>query len=45
MSPGRFAVLRLDQPDGLYALLCQVPDDTTGIAHSHLGMHQMVTLH
>ncbi len=45
ISPGRFAVLRLDQPDGLYALLCQVPDDTTGIAHSHMGMHQMVTLH
>jgi hypothetical protein len=45
ISPGRFAVLHLDLPDGLYALLCQVPDDETGIAHSHLGMHQMVTMH
>jgi hypothetical protein len=45
MSPGRFAVLHLDAPDGLYALLCQVPDELTGIAHSHLGMHRMVTLH
>jgi hypothetical protein len=45
MSPGRYAVLHLDTPDGLYAMLCQVPDDMTGIAHSHLGMHQIVTMH
>ncbi len=45
MSPGQFAVFHLDLPPGLYALVCLVPDDVTGIAHSHMGMHQVVTLH
>jgi hypothetical protein len=45
MSPGRYAVLHVTMTDGLYALLCQVPDDKTGIAHSHMGMHQIVTMH
>lgn len=45
ISPGRFAVVHLDLADGLYAMLCQVPDDMTGIAHSHEGMHQIVTMH
>jgi hypothetical protein len=45
MSPGQFAILHLDLPPGLYALVCLVPDDVTGLAHSHMGMHQVVTLH
>jgi hypothetical protein len=45
MSPGQFAVFHLDLPPGHYALVCLVPDDVTGIAHSHMGMHQVIDLH
>lgn len=45
MSPGQFAILHLDLPPGLYALVCLVPDDVIGLPHSHMGMHQVVTLH
>jgi hypothetical protein len=45
MSPGQFAVFHLDLPPGQYALACYVPSDETGLAHAHMGMHQMVTLH
>lgn len=45
MSPGRFAILHLDLPPGLYALVCLVPSDDTGLPHSHMGMHQVMTLH
>jgi hypothetical protein len=45
MSPGQFAVFHLDLPPGQYALTCYVPSDETGLAHAHMGMHQMVTLH
>ena len=45
MSPGQFAVFHLDLPPGQYALVCLVPDDRTGVPHSHMGMHQVVTLH
>jgi len=45
MSPGQFAVFHLDLPPGDYALICYVPSDETGYPHSHMGMHQMVTLH
>ncbi len=45
MSPGQFAILHMDLPPGRYALVCLVPDDQSGIAHSHMGMHQVVTLH
>ncbi|WP_035795246.1 hypothetical protein [Kitasatospora mediocidica] len=29
---------------GTYAVLCQVPDETLGVSHAALGMHQVVTL-
>ena len=45
MSPGQFAVFHLNLPPGRYALACYVPSDETGLAHAHMGMHQMVTLH
>lgn len=44
MSPGQFAIFHVDLPPGLYALVCLVPDDVSGLAHSHMGMHQVVTL-
>jgi len=44
MSPGQFAVFHLDLPPGLYALICYVPSDETGLPHAHMGMHQVVTL-
>jgi hypothetical protein len=45
MSPGQFAVFQLNLPPGQYALACYVPSDETGLAHAHMGMHQIVTLH
>ncbi|MEO6700861.1 MAG: hypothetical protein ABI140_09480 [Jatrophihabitantaceae bacterium] len=45
MSPGQFVVFHLNLPPGLYALVCLVPDDVSGIAHSHMGMHKVITLH
>lgn len=45
MSPGQIAVFHMNLPPGQYALACYVPSDETGIAHAHMGMHQMVTLH
>jgi len=45
MSPGQFAVFHVDLPPGGYALACYVPSDETGLAHAHMGMHQVVTLH
>ncbi len=45
ISPGRWAIVRLDLPPGSYAEICYVPDDVLGIPHSYEGMHQMVTLH
>lgn len=44
MSPGRFAVLQLDLPTGLNALLCLIPSDETGISHARMGMHKVVNL-
>ena len=44
MSPGQFAVFHVNLPPGHYALVCLVPDDTTGIAHSHMGMHHVLDL-
>ena len=44
MSPGRFAVLQMDLPTGLNALLCLIPDDETGISHARMGMFKVVTL-
>jgi len=45
MSPGRFAVIHIDLPPGLYAMLCLVPSDESGLPHGYIGMHQIVTLH
>jgi hypothetical protein len=45
MSPGQFAVFHMNLPPGRYALACYVPSDETGLAHAHMGMHQMVSLH
>jgi|GEM_PF-3363695 len=46
LSPGRFAVLRMDMPPGPYALVCAVPDVITGIAHTRNGgMFKVVTLY
>lgn len=44
MSPGRFAVLQMDLPTGLNALLCLIPDDETGFSHARMGMFKVVTL-
>lgn len=44
LSPGRWAIVHIDLPPGRYALICYVPSDETGIAHAHMGMHQMMTL-
>ena len=44
LSPGRFVVLQMDLPPGLNALVCFVPDSTTGVSHSRLGMRQIVNL-
>ena len=44
MSPGRFAVLELDLPAGVNALLCLIPDDETGFSHARMGMRQIMTL-
>jgi hypothetical protein len=41
MSPGRYAVLRLDMPPGSYALICYVPSDESGLPHGYTGMHQV----
>jgi hypothetical protein len=45
MSPERFAVIHIDLPPGLYAMLCLVPSDESGLPHAYIGMHQVVTLH
>jgi hypothetical protein len=44
MSPGRFAVLQLDLPTGLNALLCLIPGAETGVSHARMGMHKIVNL-
>lgn len=44
LSPGRFAVLGMELPPGLNALLCFVPDINTGSSHSRMGMRQIVNL-
>jgi len=45
MSPGRFAVLQLDLPPGLNALLCLIPGDETGFSHARAGMHKVENLY
>lgn len=44
LSPGRWAIVHIDLPPGQYGLICFVPSDETGIAHGHMGMHQVMTL-
>jgi hypothetical protein len=44
ISPGRWAIVHLDLPPGLYALVCYVPSDETGLPHTYTGMHKMITL-
>lgn len=44
LSPGRWAIVHLNLKPGPYALICYVPSDETGVAHAHMGMHQMMTL-
>jgi hypothetical protein len=44
MSPGRFAVLQMNLPPGLNALVCLVPSDDTGSSHARMGMRQVVNL-
>jgi len=44
LSPGRWAITKLDLAPGLYSEICYVPDDEIGIPHAYEGMHQMVTL-
>jgi len=44
LSPGRWAIYKLDLAPGPYALICYVPSDETGIAHGWDGMHQIVNL-
>ena len=44
MSPGRFAVLQMNLPPGLNALVCLVPDIANGGSHARMGMRQIVTL-
>jgi hypothetical protein len=44
MSPGRFAVLELDLPAGVNALLCLIPDEKSGLSHARMGMRQIMTL-
>ena len=44
ISPNRWAVLHIELPPALYALICYVPSDETGIPHAYIGMHEMVTL-
>lgn len=44
LSPGRFVVVEMDLPPGLNALVCFVPDSTTGASHSRMGMRQVINL-
>jgi hypothetical protein len=44
MSPGRYAVVRVDITPGPYALICYVPSDESGLPHGYIGMHQMEDL-
>jgi hypothetical protein len=44
ISPGRWAIVHLNLPPGLYALVCYVPSDESGLPHTYIGMHQMITL-
>jgi hypothetical protein len=44
MSPGRFAVLHLDLPPSLSALLCLIPDDETGFSHARMGMFKVMNV-
>lgn len=44
LSPGRWAITKLDLPPGDYAEICYVPDFESGIPHAYEDMHKMVTL-
>lgn len=44
VSPGGWAIVHIDLPPGPYAMICYIPDDTSGIPHAYEGMHQMITL-
>ncbi|HEY3632583.1 MAG TPA: hypothetical protein VGL21_16890 [Jatrophihabitantaceae bacterium] len=44
ISPGRWAIVHLNLPPGLYALVCYVPSMDGGLPHTYVGMHQMITL-
>jgi hypothetical protein len=44
ISPGRWAIVHINLPPGLYALVCYVPSDESGLPHTYIGMHKMITL-
>jgi hypothetical protein len=45
LSPGRWAITKIDLPPGRYAAVCFVPsDELPGLPHAWIGMHQIVTL-
>ncbi|NUR04288.1 MAG: hypothetical protein HOY79_49640 [Streptomyces sp.] len=44
LSPGRSQLLHFEPSAGLYALLCFIPDDQSGLPHAFEGMHQVVRL-
>ena len=38
LAPGTSSRVRLDLEPGRYALLCFLPDETSGTSHLHQGM-------
>lgn len=45
LSPGRWAITKINLPPGRYGLICFVPsDELPGLPHGWIGMHQIVTL-
>lgn len=45
VSPGHTAYLTYSLPAGTYLLQCFVPDTTTGLPHTFMGMHKVVVIH
>lgn len=44
ISPGEWAIVKIDLVPGDYAVICYVPSDESGIAHGWIGMHFIQTL-
>jgi hypothetical protein len=45
LSPGRWAITKINLPPGRYAAICFTPsDELPGLPHAWTGMHQIVTL-